>query len=41
MLQTGSTPIVIYNNGISGIAPVYLLRDIIFSNALIDKREKQ
>jgi hypothetical protein len=40
MVPTGSTPVAIYNNGISGITPVYLLRDIIYSKALIDERKK-
>ena len=31
IVQTGLTPVAVYNNGISGITPVYLLRDILYS----------
>lgn len=39
IIQTGSTPVAIYNNGISGITPVYLLRDIIYSKELMSQRK--
>jgi hypothetical protein len=40
IVQTGSsTPVAIYNNGISGITPVYLLKDILFSKELLDRRK--
>lgn len=41
MIQTQNpTAVAIYNNGISGITPVYMLRDIIFSEALTRQRKK-
>lgn len=40
IIQTGTTPVAIYNNGITGITPVYLLRDILYSKDLIEERKK-
>lgn len=39
VVETGFTPVAIYNNGISGITPVYLLRDILYSREQLRLRD--
>ncbi|OQP59249.1 hypothetical protein A3860_37995 [Niastella vici] len=39
VIQTSPTPVAIYNNGISGITPVYKIREILFSKELVHERE--
>jgi hypothetical protein len=39
VVETGFTPVAIYNNGISGITPVYLLRDILYSKEQLRLRD--